>query len=53
MFTCPNIIFQVFGEIAKNRAGKVKVFYCGPPQLAKILKKKSEKFKFSFSKENF
>ncbi|ESO98417.1 hypothetical protein LOTGIDRAFT_159226 [Lottia gigantea] len=44
---------ELFGEIKQNKAGKVKVFLCGPQALAKDLKEKSDKFGFDFTKENF
>ena len=35
------------------RKGRVTVFFCGPPQLSKILKQKCRDFGFDYRKENF
>ncbi|ODM93630.1 NADPH oxidase 5 [Orchesella cincta] len=48
---CP-VIF-VFQQIAEQRKGKVTVFYCGPPALARSLKFKCDEFGFTFRKEIF
>jgi hypothetical protein len=45
--------FQLFTKISKESKGKVKVFFCGAPQLGKIIKEACGKFTFAFSKENF
>ncbi|XP_064169287.1 NADPH oxidase 5 [Anguilla rostrata] len=44
---------KVFQKIAEEKKGKVHVFYCGSPALAKIIKAHCEKFGFKFYKENF
>lgn len=44
---------KVFKQIQDQKKGKVTVFYCGPPQLAKTLRYKCDKFGFSFRKEIF
>nr|XP_012143255.1 PREDICTED: NADPH oxidase 5 isoform X1 [Megachile rotundata] len=44
---------KVFKQLQDRRKGKVTVFYCGPPQLAKILRYKCDQFGFKFKKESF
>lgn len=44
---------KVFKKIQDQKKGKVTVFYCGPPQLAKTLRYKCEQFGFMFKKEIF
>ena len=44
---------KVFEQIFDQNKGKVTVFYCGPPQLAKELKMKCNEFGFNFRKECF
>lgn len=44
---------KVFPKLQDERRGKVTVFYCGTPHLAKVLRKKCEDFGFSFRKETF
>ncbi|XP_076624807.1 NADPH oxidase [Colletes latitarsis] len=44
---------KVFKQIQDKKKGKVTVFYCGPPQLAKILRHKCDRFGFNFRKESF
>nr|XP_054749918.1 NADPH oxidase 5-like [Lytechinus pictus] len=44
---------KIFTQIAREKKGKVQVFFCGSPTLAKVIKKSCEKFNFSFHKENF
>ncbi|XP_063437585.1 NADPH oxidase 5-like isoform X2 [Mytilus trossulus] len=44
---------KVFKEISSKQKGKVKVFFCGAPQLGKTIKVACEKFSFDFAKENF
>ncbi|XP_057371298.1 NADPH oxidase 5-like [Daphnia carinata] len=44
---------KVFQKLIDEDKGNVTVFYCGPPQLAKELKKKCNKFGFNFHKEIF
>ena len=48
-----NKMFQVFTDIAANRKGKVKVFFCGHPLVGKTLKKSCNKHGFGFSQETF
>ena len=43
-------------ELLKNkeqRMGKVTVFFCGNPSLARILRQKCDEFGFTFKKEVF
>ncbi|XP_059495176.1 NADPH oxidase 5 [Stegostoma tigrinum] len=44
---------KVFQKIAEERKGKVHVFFCGSPVLAKTIKAQCEHFGFKFYKENF
>ena len=44
---------KVFKQLQDRKRGKVTVFYCGPPQLAKILRYKCDQFGFKFKKESF
>ena len=44
---------KVFKSIHEQKKGKVTVFFCGSPQLGKILKKKCDEYKFDYRKENF
>ncbi|PSN29470.1 NADPH oxidase 5 [Blattella germanica] len=44
---------KVFKQLADQKKGKVTVFYCGPPQLGRILRVKCDQFNFSFRKEVF
>ncbi|KAJ0171651.1 hypothetical protein K1T71_012414 [Dendrolimus kikuchii] len=44
---------KVFKRLQEQNKGKVTVFYCGPPQLARILKLKCNQFGFIFRKEVF
>ncbi|XP_078386184.1 NADPH oxidase 5 [Cetorhinus maximus] len=44
---------KVFQKIAEERKGKVYVFFCGSPVLAKTIKAQCEHFGFKFYKENF
>ena len=44
---------QVFQKVAQENKGKVHVFYCGSPVLAKVIKAECEHFGFHFYKENF
>ncbi|XP_076282347.1 NADPH oxidase isoform X2 [Lasioglossum baleicum] len=44
---------KVFKQLQDKKKGKVTVFYCGPPQLAKILRYKCGQFGFNFKKESF
>ncbi|XP_072241414.1 NADPH oxidase 5 [Leuresthes tenuis] len=44
---------KVFQKLSMEKKGKVHVFYCGAPALAKVIKAQSEVFGFNFYKENF
>lgn len=44
---------QLFQKVSEENKGKVHVFYCGSPALAKVIKAQCEHFKFNFYKENF
>ncbi|NXT31531.1 NOX5 oxidase, partial [Pelecanoides urinatrix] len=44
---------KVFGKVAEEKRGKVQVFFCGSPALAKVIKTHCERFGFRFFKENF
>ncbi|XP_012271496.1 NADPH oxidase 5 [Orussus abietinus] len=44
---------KVFKQLQDRKKGKVTVFYCGPPQLARILRYKCDQFGFVFRKESF
>ncbi|XP_036391561.1 NADPH oxidase 5 [Megalops cyprinoides] len=44
---------KVFQKVAEEKKGKVHVFYCGSPALAKLIKAHCEQFGFKFYKENF
>ncbi|KAK1129558.1 hypothetical protein K0M31_019275 [Melipona bicolor] len=44
---------KVFKQLQEQKKGKVTVFYCGPPQLARILRYKCDQFGFNFRKESF
>ncbi|XP_005239483.2 NADPH oxidase 5 [Falco peregrinus] len=44
---------RVFGKVADERRGKVQVFFCGSPALAKVIRMHCERFGFQFFKENF
>lgn len=44
---------KVFKQLQEQNKGKVTVFYCGPPQLARILRVKCDQFGFTFRKEVF
>ncbi|XP_018332506.1 NADPH oxidase 5 [Agrilus planipennis] len=44
---------KVLKQISDQKKGKVTVFYCGPPQLGRILRVKCDQFGFSFRKETF
>ncbi|XP_044737262.1 NADPH oxidase 5-like [Chrysoperla carnea] len=44
---------KVFKQLQDQKKGKITVFYCGPPQLARILRVKCDQFGFSFRKEVF
>lgn len=46
-------LFQVFENIAKEKRGKVTVFFCGAPVMGKELKVYCRKYGFGFRKENF
>lgn len=42
-----------FSEIEKQKKGKVTVFYCGNPEMGRILQQYANKYEFGFKKENF
>ncbi|XP_063170067.1 NADPH oxidase 5 [Candoia aspera] len=44
---------QLFQKIDKEDKGKVQVFFCGAPALAKVVKTHCEQFSFPFFKEHF
>ncbi|XP_013910660.1 PREDICTED: NADPH oxidase 5 [Thamnophis sirtalis] len=44
---------QLFQKIDKEDKGKVQVFFCGSPALAKVVKAQCEQFTFPFFRENF
>ncbi|XP_025774967.1 NADPH oxidase 5 [Puma concolor] len=44
---------KVFQKVAAEKKGKVQVFFCGSPALAKVLKGHCEHFSFRFFQENF
>lgn len=44
---------KVFKQLLDQKKGKVTVFYCGPPQLGRILRVKCDQFGFNFRKEVF
>ncbi|XP_016001235.2 NADPH oxidase 5 isoform X2 [Rousettus aegyptiacus] len=44
---------KVFQKVAAEKKGKVQVFFCGSPALAKVLKGHCERFSFKFFQENF
>ncbi|CAI5792603.1 NADPH oxidase 5 [Podarcis lilfordi] len=44
---------KLFQKLAKENKGKVHVFFCGSPALAKVIKAHCEQFKFQFFKEHF
>ncbi|XP_023442506.2 NADPH oxidase 5 [Dasypus novemcinctus] len=44
---------KVFQKVAAEKKGKVQVFFCGSPALAKVLKGHCEQLNFRFFQENF
>ncbi|KAK2842877.1 hypothetical protein Q5P01_013077 [Channa striata] len=44
---------KLFQKLSEENVGKVHVFYCGAPALAKVIKAQCERFGFNFYKENF
>jgi predicted ferric reductase len=44
---------KVFTKVREERKGKVTVFFCGNPIVAKIVKTKCDEFGFKFRKETF
>ncbi|NWZ55669.1 NOX5 oxidase, partial [Haliaeetus albicilla] len=44
---------KVFEKVAEEKRGKVQVFFCGSPALAKVIRAHCERFGFQFFKENF
>ena len=55
MNTTPQFAFRnkVFQQLKNQKKGKLTVFYCGNPAVAKILKSKCDEFGFEFRKEVF
>ncbi|RMB94194.1 hypothetical protein DUI87_29000 [Hirundo rustica rustica] len=51
--TSASLPLQVFGKVAAERRGKVRVFFCGSAGLAKVIRRHCRSFGFAFSKENF
>jgi predicted ferric reductase len=44
---------KFFGDMKRQKKGRVSTFYCGPPELGKTLHFMCNKFQFAFHKENF
>ncbi|NWS46290.1 NOX5 oxidase, partial [Probosciger aterrimus] len=44
---------KVFGKVADENRGKVQVFFCGSPALAKVIRVHCERFSFPFFNEHF
>merc|ERR1719245_1401059 len=44
---------RVFKKLHEKKKGRVTVFFCGPPQLGKVLKQKCTQFGFEYRKEVF
>ncbi|XP_049831292.1 NADPH oxidase 5 [Schistocerca gregaria] len=44
---------KVFKQLLDQKKGKITVFYCGPPQLGRILRVKCDQYGFEFRKEVF
>ncbi|CAD6241356.1 GSCOCT00002682001.3-RA-CDS [Cotesia congregata] len=44
---------KVFKQLQDQKKGKITVFYCGPPELGRILRFKCDMFDFNFRKETF
>ncbi|XP_061451720.1 NADPH oxidase 5 [Rhineura floridana] len=44
---------KLFQKLSKENKGKVHVFFCGSPALAKVIKAHCEQFNFRFFKEHF
>ena len=44
---------KIFRKLQNENKGRVTVFYCGNPAVAKILRQKCEEFDFDFRKEVF
>ncbi|XP_061303456.1 NADPH oxidase 5 [Pezoporus flaviventris] len=44
---------KVFGKVAEEKKGKVQVFFCGSPALAKVIRVHCERFGFLFFNERF
>lgn len=44
---------KVFKQLVAQRKGKLTVFYCGPPQLGRILRVKCDQYGIAFRKEVF
>ncbi|XP_065216938.1 NADPH oxidase 5-like [Planococcus citri] len=44
---------KVFKQLIDQKKGKVTVFYCGPPELGRLLRFKCDQYGFNFRKEVF
>ncbi|XP_018375602.1 PREDICTED: NADPH oxidase 5 [Trachymyrmex cornetzi] len=44
---------KIFKQLQDKKKGKITVFFCGPPQLSRILRYKCDQFGFCFRKESF
>ncbi|XP_063268977.1 NADPH oxidase 5 [Prinia subflava] len=44
---------KVFGKVAAERRGRVRVFFCGSAALGRVIRRHCRSFGFAFSKENF
>ncbi|KAF7239581.1 NADPH oxidase 5 [Varanus komodoensis] len=44
---------KLFQKLAEEKKGKVHVFFCGSPALAKVIKAHCERFSFRFFREHF
>ncbi|KAG0728255.1 NADPH oxidase 5 [Chionoecetes opilio] len=44
---------KVFKQLCNQQKGKITVFYCGPPTLARTLRYKCDEYGFDFRKEIF
>nr|XP_022909698.1 NADPH oxidase 5 isoform X2 [Onthophagus taurus] len=44
---------KIFNQLSTQKKGKVTVFYCGKPNLARILRMKCDEYGFNFRKEVF
>ncbi|XP_039306624.1 NADPH oxidase 5 isoform X2 [Solenopsis invicta] len=44
---------KIFKQLQDKKKGKITIFFCGSPQLARILRYKCDQFGFCFRKESF